>query len=104
MDLGVALQIVLADKALAAAVALVLAIAKMGLNVGADVLASPKHLAAVLVETCPLARGRILLTDVALDLLRSNSCVLEARIDFQIVEERMLVEGVSGKRHTVHGH
>ena len=70
VNLRVTLQIVLSNEALAAVVALELAIAKMGLDVGADVLLAAELLVAAIEETSPLAIAVILGANVALDFLR----------------------------------
>ena len=54
MNLCMTLQVVLADKALATAIALELTISKMGLDMRANVLSPAKNLAAILIEACPL--------------------------------------------------
>lgn len=92
VDLCVSLEIVLADEALSAAVALELAVTKMRLNVGANVFSSAEHLAAILVETCPLVGGGVLLADVPLDFFGSNARVLKAGINLEVVEKRGLLE------------
>jgi hypothetical protein len=47
MDLGMALEIMLADEAFAASVAAILSVSEMGLNVGPDILSPSKNLAAL---------------------------------------------------------
>jgi hypothetical protein len=84
VDFCMALKIVLAHKALAASSALKLSVAKMCLNVRADIFPPNKDLAAILVQTCPLVCLSILLADVALDLFGGDTAVLEAGIDFEV--------------------
>jgi hypothetical protein len=104
VDLRMALQIVLSHEALSAAIALELAITKMCLDVGADVLSSAKHLPAILVKTRPLAGSGILLADVSQDFFRLNARVLEAGVYVHIVEQGRLLVWIDGERKTVHGH
>jgi hypothetical protein len=80
VDLRVALQVMLADKALATSVALELTISKVCLNVRSDVFSSSEDLAAALVKARPLARRRILFTDVSLNFFWCNAGVLKACI------------------------
>ena len=104
MDLCVALQVVLANKALAASVALVLAVTEMCLDMRSDVLPSAKDLGAALVEASPLASGRILFADVLLDLFGRDAGKLVAGVYFKIVEELGLGEGFDGCWEAVHRH
>jgi hypothetical protein len=67
--LCVTLQVVLSDEALAAVVALELAITKMGLDVGTNVLLAAELLVAPIEETGPLAIAVILGADEALNIL-----------------------------------
>lgn len=103
MNFCMSLQVVLADKALATAIALELAISKMCLNVRTDVLSSAENFAAILVETRPLVGDGILLANVALDLFRGNSSILQAGIDLKVIKESGLLELV-GKGQAVHCH
>ena len=104
MDLRVTLEIMLTNKALAAAVAFELTISKMCLNVGSDVFFPTENLSAVLIETCPLACHGVLFTDVALDFFWSNASVLETGIYIEIVEECLLlvVIGSQGNTNVAH--
>jgi len=70
VNLCVTLEVMLSNKALAAVVALELAIAKMGLDVGTDVLLAAELLVAFIKQTGPLAIAVILGADETLDILR----------------------------------
>jgi len=92
VDLCVALQVMLANKALAASIALVLTIAKMGLNVRSDVFSSSEDLAATMVEAGPLASCGVLLADVTRNFFRCDASELEARVNLKVVEDLGLGE------------
>ena len=70
VNLCVTLEVMLSNEALAAVIALELAIAKMGLDVGTDVLLAPELLVASIKQTGPLAIAVILGADETLDILR----------------------------------
>ena len=55
VDLGVALEVVLTHETLAAVVAAILSVAKMGLDMRLDILLAAEFLIAFRVETSPLA-------------------------------------------------
>jgi hypothetical protein len=92
VDLCVALQVMLSDKALAASIALVLTIAKMSLNVGSDVLTTSEDFAATFIKAGPLASCGILLADVARDFFWCNTSVLIACVNLKIIEDLGLRE------------
>jgi hypothetical protein len=98
VDLGMALQIVLPHKALAAVIAPELAIPQMRLHVAADVLAASKRLGVASgVETRPAVVGDVLRGDVLLDLNLANSGVLDGAVDAEVGDG----DGAGGARGRV---
>jgi hypothetical protein len=89
VNLCVALQVVLSDEALAAVIALELAITKMGLDVGTDVLLAAELLVAPIEETGPLAIAVILGADEALDILGRDTGVLDASVDVESLQHSL---------------
>jgi len=75
VDLGVALEIVLADEAFLAGWALILPVIEMGLDVALDILFPSKAFPAVLVATDPLAINRIWTFDVDGNFVERHSRV-----------------------------
>jgi hypothetical protein len=92
MDLRVALQVMLSNKALATSIALVLTIAKMGLHVRSDVLSTSENFAATFEEAGPFASCCILLADVARDFFRCDTSVLVTRVNLKVIEDLGLRE------------
>jgi hypothetical protein len=70
VNLCVTLEVMLSNEALAAVIALELAIAEVGLDVGTDVLLAAELLVASIKQTGPLAIAVILGADETLDILR----------------------------------
>lgn len=86
MNLCMSLQVVLANEAFAASVALKLTVSKMCLDVGSNVFSSAENLTTVKIKTSPFTSNRILFTDISLDFFRGNTSVLEACVNIEIVE------------------
>ena len=101
VDLCVTLEIVLPHKALAASIALELPVAKMCLDVRADVFSSAEDLAAILIQACPLVCLGVLFADVSLDFFGSDAGVLKARIDLKVCVEWRFFEWADSERQTI---
>lgn len=101
VNLCMTLEVMLSHKAFATPIALVLSVAEMCLDMRANILPPAEDLAAILVQTCPLVRLGILLTDVALDFFGSDAGILETRIEFKICVDGRFFERTHGQWQTV---
>lgn len=104
VDFCMSFQIVLTNKALSAAIALELSVAKMCLDMRTDVFSPPEHLATILVHTCPFVGNGILFADVSLNFLWGDASVLKTCINLEIIEECWLLERIIGDGHAMHRH
>ena len=76
VDLGMSLQVMAADEPLVAVVALELAVVKVSLHVGFDVLLPAETLVTIIELTDPLAVIRIRALDVLSNVIQGDVCLL----------------------------
>jgi hypothetical protein len=85
VDLGVALQVMLSDKALAAMGALKLTISQMGLHVGLDILLATETLITLWEEAHPLLVDRVRAGNVMCNIIDGDAGVLNGVLKIQAV-------------------
>lgn len=86
VDLRVALQVVLADKAFTAMIALELTVAEVSLDMSTNVLLAAKLLVAAVEKASPLAIAVVLRANVALDFLSTDASVFDTGVNVESLE------------------